>query len=185
VTTIKVDRSPEEVREASLYPIPPESALDGEFTDAQDLADLGEHLIAKHKHRVASETRITYAWKDKGGKSKGKLTFGKCIKPSGREKWLLQCAKEADVLIWLAADHLRLMGATHKVVEAALWHELSHIGETEEPDEAPEGWMPELAIVPHDVEMFASELTYYGEWRSELSIAVNAVKQMALELGGE
>lgn len=176
----RVRRTPEEVAANSLYPVPSEAALDGEFTPAPDLERIADALIERHHHRVASEATIIYLWRDKAWKAKGKVVFGKCQKPTG----LLKHFAAADVVIALAADALRDMGATYRQIEAALWHELCHVGETEEPDDSKEDWVPELTILPHDFEGFATELTLFGDWRSDLTTAVHAVRQMKLDLDG-
>lgn len=160
------------------YPVPTDAALGGEYTLAPDLEKLARALIREHGHRVAAECQITYLWRKKGGAAKGKPTLGACSKPSG----LLRHFAGVDFVIWLAADHLRDDRATVRQVSAALWHELGHVGETEEPANADEHWMPELTLLSHDFEGFLDEYQRYGAWRADLRAAEHAFRQLPLDL---
>ncbi|HXI16213.1 MAG TPA: putative metallopeptidase [Chloroflexota bacterium] len=158
----------------AYYPVPSEAALDGEFTPAPDLEKIGIALIAHHG-LVAGQYTVRYFWKDKGGKSKGNLTLGKCTKPTG----LLHHFAECDFVIWLAADHLRDAYPTATEVEAVVYHELRHAGETEPDEESDEP--AQATIIGHEFEGFLDEVTLYGATVRNLKPIVNAAKQ--LELG--
>lgn len=143
---------------------------DGEkrdFLPADALSSLSETLQERHPQFAhVAQFKVLYLWKRAGGKSNGKPKLGQCQKPSGL---LRHVSDDTDFVIWLAADHCATF--TARQVEAALFHELSHIG-TDEDDEA-EVW-------PHDVEMFASEVQTYGLWKSDLEMAARALRQARL-----
>lgn len=177
-STGKVTRTPEQVKAESLYPIPSEAALDGEFTPAPDLERIATDLLSRHA-LIATDYRLIYLWKDKGGKSKGRATLGKCTKPSG----LLAHFADTDFVIWLAADHLRSNAATHREVEAVVFHELQHVGETEADEE--KGTEPDAAIVGHEFEGFFAELREYGTTVRDMRQIVAAAQQLTLDIKAE
>lgn len=179
--TIKILRTESQLRDITSYPVPSEAELNGEYTRDERLEKIVQELANEYGHKTAQNCTIVVCWKDKGGKTKGQPTLGKCIVPTGRERYLLREAHDADVLIWVAADHCRALGLTHHQMRALLWHELLHLSETEEPEDADDAWEADLTTVPHDVEAFYSELEHFGAWRESLGGLVNAVRQMTLE----
>jgi len=164
----------------ALFPVPPESQLDGEFTPSDALDRLGQAFIGRHE-LIAGSYRLLYFWKDRGGRSKGRPVLGRATKPTG----LLAHFATCDVVIWLAADHLR--DATHREVERALFHELSHVGERvpDPEDEDSAGMGPELVLLGHDVDCFLNELAYYGATVADLRPIVAVAHQLTMDLEGE
>ena len=146
------------------------------YAPAADLADLADRLFERHDGSLyaASSLRIAYSWKAAGGAKSGNAVLGACKKLSDTEKFVAyhaagDGAKPPEILIWLAADHLR--GATAYTVEACLFHELLHSGRTKKA--AP-------TVLPHDCEMFGAEVRVYGLWRDALREADDAFRQMAM-----
>ena len=150
-----------------VYPVPSEASLDGEFSPAPDLDRLIPDLRTRHPGLAAWNCRLTLLWRDRGGKTKGRPTLGRCTKPTG----LLRHFADTDIVIWLAADHLRERGATRREVEAVLFHELSHVSEDEE---------GAVFLVGHEAEVFFSELEHYGKEVRHLRAFVRAVQQLRL-----
>lgn len=158
-----------DVTNAQRYEVPSEAELDGEFTAAPDIERIAGELIARHRLTVQANATILYLWRDKGGRTQGKATYGKCSKASG----LVRHFSEADAVIWLAADHLREAGATATEVEAVVFHELCHLAENAE---------GELIVVGHDFQGFESELRHYGTTARDLRPLVHATRQLVLDL---
>ena len=152
---------------STLYDIPGEASLDGEFTPAPDLEQIAQRLMLRHQMKTQMDCHILYLWRDKGGKSRGKPVYGRCTRPTG----LLRHFSEADFVIWLAADHLREAGATEREVEAVVYHELLHIGEDEE---------GEVKLVDHEFTGFFSELRLYGTTVRDLKPLVRLAQQLEL-----
>lgn len=135
------------------YEVPSEGAFRGkEFiigpsdlrTVARDLIDQCEEFW----HLRAAD--VEYAWKRKGGMSGGStLTHGH--KRSDTHA-VAHGAKE--FLVWIAADIARESPFTAREVEAAVYHELCHLGWNENTGE--------VKIVGHPVEYFPSEKRRYG-----------------------
>ncbi len=116
---------------AAVLEVPAEQEFgpDG-FLSADDLTELGERVINKHPghfaHITANSLRVVFLWKLAGGENAGRLTFGKCQKPSG----LLKHFSGVDFVIWLAADHCRMFEPAQ--FEALLFHELCHVGSSKD-----------------------------------------------------
>jgi len=164
------------------YPsIPTEKKFDAEstkFLSAGDLEQIAKALAGADPD-VAYALRfceVRYLWKREGGTDKGSAVLGRCVKPSG----LAHYFASADIVIWLASDHLRAMragsAATRWQVEAALYHELKHIGVEEDEDS---GEMRPVTL-PHDIEAFNAEIIRYGPWKSDVAAAAAAFTQMPL-----
>ena len=156
------------------YPVPNPDGFDGDFQPAPDLERIAKALISANEvtFRPLQSLTVVYLWKAKGGQKSGKGTLGKCQKPSG----LLRYFSEADFVIWLAADHWTGYGATRWQIEACVFHEMKHVGiETDEKTgtETP-------ALVPHDFEAFADEVTHYGTYLYDLKKAQKAFEQLPL-----
>lgn len=129
--------------------------------------DVLEAMIDSGKFRVA------YLWRKKAAKSCGKTVLGKSIKVSGYARHF----SEADFVVEIAADAARSL--TNYQLEAAIYHELLHIGiEYDEDEDGNET----LVIRPqaHDVEMFNDEVQRYGLWKNDLADAAIAFKQAPL-----
>lgn len=163
----------------SVFPVPVAAQFvelpdndPAEYLPADDLERIAALLIAKHDGTlaVAGDLRIVYRWKREGGEKSGKQILGQCVKASP----LLRHLAAVDVIIWLAADHLR--GAAAYTVEAALFHELLHVDVTE-------GGRARLA--PHDYAGFRAELDEYGAWYDDLRLMADAARQLPLFGDGE
>lgn len=148
---------------------------DADYCEAPELAQQATALINLHDSFVSlANVNITYLWKKEGGHAKGKKRLGCTTKTTN----LLGHFSKVDVVIWLAADHLAPDGSgitSRKRTEACLYHELCHVLADE--DEAGE---LKISLSPHDFEGFASELEFYGTWRSDLQVAEAAFKQLGL-----
>jgi hypothetical protein len=149
-----------------LYEPPDDRSFEAELADylpAEDLTEMAEALLDRTELRFGDlrELEIVYLWRRNGGKSQGMPVLGKPQKPSG----LLAYFSHADFVIWLAADHCRAYEFTRAQVEAALAHELMHIGQDE--DGKP-------CIVGHDFEGFRREIEVLGLWRHDLQRAGDA-----------
>src|SRR3990167_6052515 len=110
---VKIKWDERQLEDVSLYPVPAESELNVEYTRDPRLEKIVQELVAKHDHKVAANSTIIAGWRDKGGKTKGVPTLGKCVIPAGRERYLLREAFEADVESWVSADPCRKMGITN------------------------------------------------------------------------
>lgn len=149
-----------------LFPIPQESDFkdsNSGFLPAPELGLIGKTLISRYdeKFKPLVEINIRYAWKQKGGKSKGNLVLGKVEAVSGLKSFLSDEA--CDYLIWLAADNCR--GATEWQIEATIFHELCHFAVIDN----------KLTLRGHDFEGFTAEILEYGEWRKGIKDFTQAV----------
>lgn len=157
---------------------PPRESQFGDTDDFIPSAALTERaaVLAK-RHRALlghyEGLSVLFLWKRTGGKSKGKGVFGKTVKPSG----LLKHFAQTEFVIWLAADHCREARYGDREIEALLFHEMNHIGMSDE-DEDGNPSVP--VLVPHDVEMFRAEVEVYGLWDEQLRDVGPAFKQAAL-----
>lgn len=127
-----------------------------EFMRSDQLAAGAQRLIAQHPQDLAhlEDAAIVYLWKKEGGKSKGKVTTGKCIALSGPAQFF---SNGYVFMIWLAADWHAL--ETDRAIDATLFHELLHIKLFEDPKgEKP----PELRLRGHDFEGFVREIDVFG-----------------------
>ena len=127
--------------------------MSSEWVESEALEELARDLVAKWPElRFLDGFDIRVLWKENGGDSRGRLTLGKCTKPSGLARYFALC----DWVIWLAADHCRQMEFTDEQIEALLYHELKHcvlVGKDSKP-----------GVRGHDYEVFADELNRYGFW---------------------
>lgn len=141
---------------------------DLDFVEAPDVEAIAVELIAEHaRFAHLAGRRVAYRWKRTGGKAGGKLTLGKCVKPSG----LLRDETRADWFIWLAADNC--LGLTNWQIEALVFHELLHADEDEH---------GKRQLRPHDFEGFGPEIEHYGLWDAGLREAGRAVQALQLPL---
>ena len=144
---------------------------DVEFILSQDIKDIA-NLLIEEALPYLKDVRIEYFWKKRGGSAAGKLTLGKCQKPSG----LLKKYCPGSFVIWLGADNVVKKNLTRYQVEALIFHELNHIDLLGDSSEA--GY----DIKGHDFEGFGSEIERYGLWEQGLQVAGDAV-QSALGSG--
>lgn len=159
------------------YPVPMRDNAD--FWPAPDIEQIARALISQHETRFGnlSQVRIEYRWKATGGKSGGKLTFGKCVKVSGLAAELSRRDDEdtaATFVIWLAADNVSNRQMSRLQVEALVYHELCHAYVDE--DGKP-------SVHPHDFSAFKSEVAIYGDWTSDLQEARDVFSQPSLWQG--
>ena len=148
---------------------------DDDFIPSAALTERAMALARRHRGLLGhyEGLSVLFLWKRTGGKSKGKGVFGKTVKPSG----LLKHFAQTEFVIWLAADHCREARYGDREIEALLFHEMNHIGMSDEDDE---GNPSVPVLVPHDVEMFRSEVEVYGLWDEQLRDVAPAFKQAAL-----
>jgi hypothetical protein len=148
---------------------------DDDFIPSTALTERAAVLAKRHRSLLGhyEGLSVLFLWKRTGGKSKGKGVFGKTVKPSG----LLKRFAQTEFVIWLAADHCREARYGDREIEALLFHEMNHIGMSDEDDD---GNPSVPVLVPHDVEMFRSEVEVYGLWDEQLRDVAPAFKQAAL-----
>lgn len=139
-----------------------------EFLPADDIEAVAEALISHHGFPWAGEVIISYYWRDKGGSSQGKAVLGKCVKLSG----LAKVGIGGDFVIWLAADTARDVRLTAWQMEAAIYHELLHVGWNDEADKP--------GVEPHQFEGFLAELREYGAWHEDLANLAETATQLPL-----
>src|SRR5262245_36508700 len=137
-------------RDSRPYPIPPEESFrdpawtlpdadtlnEGEdppewplldYLAADELARLARRLITTNERFTHLRNwQIEVRWKREGGKNRDGLRYGATTKPSGLLRHFAGC----DFVVWLAADHHRDTISTYRQVEACLFHELLHCGES-------------------------------------------------------
>jgi len=132
---------------------------DDDFLDDPALDALLMQVVGKYdalSHIEDHGISIRALWKKKGGKSKGALTYGKCVKPTG----LLAHFCSVDFVIWLGADNVETESWTTVQIAKLLYHEARHIGWDEGDDEHD----PKAKLLAHDLEIFLGELTDTGAW---------------------
>jgi hypothetical protein len=144
-----------------------------DFIRADDLAGLAAYLSrTKPSLNHLMGARIEYLWKRKGSRSRGKAQLGNCQKASG----LVGYYSESDFVVYLAADTCGTL--TAEQIEAALFHQLSHIAlKPVDPDAEDE---EELVLASHDVEAFAAEVQEYGLWSPDLAAYDHQTRQLKL-----
>ena len=165
----------------ALAAMPLKAPSESQFGDEDDfipsaaLTERAAVLAKRHRSLLGhyEGLSVLFLWKRTGGKSKGKGVFGKTVKPSG----LLKHFAQTEFVIWLAADHCREARYGDREIEALLFHEMNHIGMSDEDDD---GNPSVPVLVPHDVEMFRSEVEVYGLWDEQLRDVAPAFKQAAL-----
>lgn len=128
--------------------------LDDPALDALLVEVVGSYETLRHIEDHGISVRAL--WKKKGGKGKGALTYGKCVKPSG----LLAHFCNVDFVIWLGADNVETESWTSVQIRKLLYHEARHIGWDEGDDEHD----PKAVLKAHDLELFLGELADTGAW---------------------
>jgi len=133
-----------------------------EWTKASPaVLEMAERLINKSHHHLRG-ARIGFLFRDKAGKSKGKMVQGKALKISSS----LEPYIELDFMIWLSEEDWHEMGQAPR--EALLDHELCHCG-----GDGEEGYK----IRPHDVEEFIEIITRHGAWTLPLLKIKNEIQR--------
>lgn len=161
---------------------PPDSSFgDDDFQKAPELEKIGDGLRTRYEEfAILEKADIEFRWKRAGGKSHGKLTFGKCVKTSGALRHFARC----DFLIWVAADHVREEGFTNLQLEALVYHQLKHIDlEVNDDETSPDYGQETFILRGHDAELFLDDLRRYGAWRPSLERVGEEFKQLALAAG--
>lgn len=143
------------------YPVPEDDEFkesESGFISAPRLEFLASQLIAMYAEKFdhLSRLKIRYAWKRKGGVSKGKAKFGQVQAITGAAQFV--SGEQVEYLVWLGADNVRDNKLTEHQVEALLFHELCHFGYAD----------GEMMLVGHDFEGFADELRHYGLWNQAI-----------------
>lgn len=138
------------------------------FLKSDEIKEIAEALIKKSLSHLVN-VRIEYFWKRKGGRGGGKVTLGKCQRPSG----LLAHYCPGAIVIWLGADHCKNLKLTRFQVEALIYHELNHIEVTDE---------GVVGLKKHDFEGFGDEIVEYGFWNTGLQEAAQAVNKTEMEV---
>lgn len=148
-----------------VYPeVPTEEDFSGmPFLKSDEIRKIADALIKKSLTHLIN-VKIEYFWKRKGGRSKDKVTLGRCQRPTG----LLAHYCPGAMVIWLAADHAQVLKLTRYQIEALVFHELNHI------DVSGEGV---VGLKNHDFEGFGDEIVEYGMWNSGLQEAAAAVNK--------
>lgn len=149
---------------------------DSEYAMSSPLSQRARALISRHPEHFDHLRRLSviYLWRKTGGKSKGRVVFGKTSKPSG----MLKHFSEADFVVWLAADHCRAAAFDDRQIEALLFHEMLHTAVTAPDENTGRGGGPTL--VPHELEVFRAEVEIYGLWAPELKEVGPAFQQVSL-----
>jgi len=182
---VEITTTSEEIKRVldgiNLQPPAESEFMGGDFIRSETLERLARVLVERHAELgFIDEHGFTFQvlWKRRGGTKGGRQTLGKCLLQTGLTKFY----SGQDWVIWLAADHVRLMGLNAHGMEALVFHELKHCAMNEDPEsEEP----PTPATIGHDVEMFLSEVENYGIWASDIARAAEVFgKQLGL-FGGE
>lgn len=164
--------SNDDFQQGSLFLVPSDSSFNGKpYRDAPELANIAERLIGEHGFlNELVNCDVRWYWKRKTGVSKGRVKVGFMKRASD----LIGHFTGADFIGWLSATTARDGKFTDRQVEAAVFHQLLHIGTDDNGN-----WIFE----PHDFEGFAAEVRHYGTWSSDLKSmvpAVRAAQQMGL-----
>lgn len=145
---------------------------EGDFDEADDFLDdpaldaLLLDVVSSYealRHIEDHGIGIRALWKKKGGKSKGALTYAKCVKPTGL---LAHFCRSVDFVIWLAADNVELESWTTVQIRKLLYHEARHIRW----DEGDDDHDPKAVLAAHDLEIFVGEMTDTGAWERRREI---------------
>jgi len=152
--------------------IPSDRDFNGKlYREAPELALIAELLIAEHGFLAELvNCDIRWYWRRKTGVSKGRVKIGFMKRASD----LLGHFSGADFIGWLSATTARDGKFTDQQVEAAVFHQLCHVGSDDNGN-----WI----FAPHDFEGFAAEVRAYGTWTSDLKLggtAFVAAHQMGL-----
>lgn len=160
------------------FPVPSDASFANKlFADAPELANIAEKLIGEHGYLDNLRAcRIRYLWKRKTGVSKGRLKIGYIARVS---ELLAHAYPGVDFVIWLSASTARESRFSPTQVEAAILHQLCHVGEDDTGN-----WIK----LPHDFEGFAAEVRAFGAWTEDLKVgsrAFTTAVQLGLELDAD
>jgi hypothetical protein len=151
--------------------VPADDLFSGQqYLAAPELADIAERVIAQHGflQEIAS-CDIRWYWKRKTGVSKGRVKIGFMKRASD----LLGHFSGADFIGWLSATTARDATFDDRQIEAAVFHQLCHVGWDDNGN-----WI----FQPHDFEGFGAEVRHYGPWTEELRVGGKAFSA-ATQLG--
>lgn len=150
------DPLPADLGARDLFPVPRDIDFvraGVEYLEAPDLEAIVEELIEKWPElKGLRHLRLRLLWKQKGSVD----AMARCSKASGFWGHLA----DVDFVIWAGAREVRGSFLTREQVEALLYHELSHIGFSEQGD------VPR--VVKHDAEVFYAEFRRYGVWARDM-----------------
>jgi hypothetical protein len=164
-------------QQANMFLVPSDAAFNGrQYRDAPELANIAERLIGEHGFLgELVNCDVRWYWKRKTGVSKGRVKIGFMKRASD----LLGHFSGADFIGWLSATTARDGKFTDTQIEAAVFHQLCHIGSDDSGN-----WI----FAPHDFEGFAAEVRVFGTWTSDLKLggsAFVAAHQMGLFTDGD
>lgn len=171
---------PEEqaIGEASAAPertasrlVPADSSFAGRgFREAPELGNIASTLMERHGFlKSLVNCDLQFFWKRKTGVSKGKVKIGFLKRASD----LLGHYSGVEFIVWLSASTARDASFDDRQIEAAVFHQLLHIGEDDKGN-----WIK----VGHDFEGFGSEVREFGPWTEDLKVGRNAFR-VATQLG--
>lgn len=144
-------------------PLADDAPLD-DWREAPEIAAIANALIHQYaRFRHLRKREIVYRWNREGGAVGGKDVLGKCVKVG---KAVKAFGVRAEFLIWVAADNASYHGLDAYQLEALIFHELCHAGETDK---------RKPRILPHDVTAFVAEVEEYGLWFADLRLFGRAV----------
>jgi hypothetical protein len=142
-----------------------EDFSNNEYMDAPELEAIAAQHIAQYPDKFGwlSRVQLRYRWKRKGGKTKGKPSFGKTIPLSGL--WFYEI--DADYIITISADHVREFRFSQFQVEALMMHMLCYPKQTEDGD---------AGMTSPDVTEFSFVVEKCGLWEPSLQDFGKAVQ---------
>lgn len=144
--------------------------LSGAFARAANLVEIGATLIGTLPElQFLQDTEIGYVWKKKGPIRSGKMIMAEVKKVGAREAFY----SELEFVVILYAPHVAML--TNRQLEAAIYHELSHLMWDEENEN--------VRLRGHDLEMFRDEVNRYGLWTPDLEAAKDTFAQLTLPGG--
>lgn len=142
---------------------------EAEYLHDPTLDRAASELIARHPGRFGHlrDARIVLLWKRKGGNRKGAPVLSNVQRLSGLARYY----SSYEFAITISADHCYTFMLADRRIEALIFHELCHLGVTED---------GEVTLVNHDYEGFLAEIREYGDNLSSLNSLITEVRQLAL-----
>lgn len=167
-----VNAQADQEMQAPPFGVPADAAFGGAlYREAPELASIAEGLIRDHDELAElAACDIRYFWRRRTGVSKGRVKIGFLKRASD----LLGHYSGAEFICWLSATTARDGRFSDRQVEAAIFHQLCHIGVDDEGNYIKLG---------HDFEGFGAEVRAYGTWTEDLKAggaAFVAAQQMGL-----
>lgn len=141
--------------------------LDDQILDALLLDVIGSYEALRHIEEHGISVRAV--WRKKGGKSKGKLVYTRCVQPTG----LLAHFCTVDFVVWVAADNVFLESWTTVQIRKLLYHAARYIGWAEGTDEHD----AHAVLLQHDLELFLGEITDTGMWDRKRDALAHELQQ--------